>query len=108
MDDTIRNCLILIPALPLAAAVLVAVLGPRFLRSYSHWPVVLALAISFVASLILLREVGQEQQRTAAGGFEQVVTLWTWANVSNAYDLKADPPMTEPTDAGWRDFRIDI
>ena len=43
MDDTIRNCLILIPALPLAAAVLVAVLGPRVLRGYSHWPVVLAL-----------------------------------------------------------------
>src|SRR5262249_19658348 len=108
MDDTIRNCLILIPALPLAAAVLVAVLGARILRSYSHWPVVLALAGSFLASLVLLREVGQEQVRTGAGGFEEVITLWTWANVAEAYDLKADPPMAEPSEAGWRNFRVDV
>src|SRR5438093_9403887 len=99
MDDTIRNCLILIPALPLAAAVLVAVLGARVLRGYSHWPVVLALAVSFVASLVLLREVRQEQQ--VAGGVEQVVTLGTWCDIAGAYALKADPPAVEPTDSGW-------
>jgi NADH-quinone oxidoreductase subunit L len=108
MDDTIRNCLILIPALPLAAAVLVAVLGPRVLRSFSHWPVVLALAGSFLASLVLLREVSQEQARVRTDGFEQIVTLWTWANVGNAYDLKTDPPMAEPGDADWRGFRVDV
>jgi NADH-quinone oxidoreductase subunit L len=108
MDDTIRTCLILIPALPLAAAVLVAVLGARVLRGYSHWPVILALAGSFLASLTLLREVNQEQTRTHAGGFEQIVTLWTWASVPNAYDLKADPPMAEPGEAGWRSFHIDV
>ncbi len=108
MDDTIRNCLILIPALPLAAAVLVALLGPRILRSYSHWPVVLALAGSFLASLALLREVNHEQARAGAAGFEEVVTLWTWADVANAYDLKADPPMTEPGESGWRNLRVDV
>ena len=108
MDDTIRNCLILIPALPLAAAVLVAVLGPRVLRGFSHWPVVLALAGSFIASLVLLREVSQEQARATAGGVEEIVTLWTWANVGDAYDLKADPPMAEPNESGGRSFRVDV
>src|SRR5262245_27794577 len=106
MDDTIRNCLILIPALPLAAAVLVALLGSKVLRGQAHWPVVLALVGSLVGSLILLREVGQ--QGTTPGGFEKVVTLWTWAHVGGAYDLKQNPPTVEAADAGWRDFRVEI
>src|SRR5688572_18813962 len=105
MDDTIRNCLILIPALPLAAAVLVAVLGPRALRSLSHWPVILALLGSFLCSLVLLREVIQGQSSNPAGGFEQVASLWTWADVVNAYELAPNPPAVETTDSGWRSFR---
>jgi NADH-quinone oxidoreductase subunit L len=114
MDDTIRNCLILIPALPLAAAVLVAALGPRLLRGYSHWPVILALVGSFVMSLVLLREVGQRQvsvsvgNRVAIGGYEEVVTLWNWVNVENAYDLAANPPAVREEEAGWRNFRVDV
>jgi NADH-quinone oxidoreductase subunit L len=108
MEDTLRNCLILIPALPLAAAVLVALLGARVLRGYSHWPVVLAIAGSFLTSLVLLREVSQEQARAGHEGYEFVTTLWTWANVADAYDLKADPPSAEPSAAGWRNFRIDV
>src|SRR5215470_170508 len=108
MDDTIRQCLILIPALPLAAAVLVAVLGARVLRGFSHWPVILALAGSFICSLVLLREVNQARQTEGDGGFEQVTTLWTWVNVDNAYDLKANQPAATEQDAGWRNFRIDI
>ena len=49
--------LILIPAMPLVAAVVTAVLGPRVLRGRSHVPTVLALGISFVASLLLLFQV---------------------------------------------------
>src|SRR5437868_1178003 len=105
MDDTIRNCLIVIPALPLIAAVLLAVLGARVLRGYSHWPVILALAGSFVASLILFREVASAQARELDGGFEQIVTLWNWAAVGHQYNLTADPPSAEPPDAGWRDLR---
>src|SRR5436190_9879625 len=108
MDDTIRNCLILIPALPLAAAVVVALLGPRVLRGYGHWPVVLALGGSFLTSLVLAREVIQDPRRIDAGGFEQVVTLWNWVNVADAYELQPNPPAVQPTDAGWRDFRVDI
>lgn len=108
MNDTIRNCLILIPALPLAAAVLIAVLGPRVLRGYSHLPVVAALVCSFIASLVLVSEVAIAQQRAPAGGFEQVVTLWNWAEVPGAYDLKANPPAVEPSEAGPRSLRIDV
>src|SRR5436309_622700 len=108
MDDTIRNCLILIPALPLAAAVFVAVLGARVLKSLSHWPVILALGSSFVCSLVLLREVNQPRQAEGDGGFEQVTTLWTWASIDNAYDLKADGRAVTEQDAGWRNLRIDI
>src|SRR5262245_12638639 len=108
MDDTISRCLILIPALPLAAAVLVALLGARVLKAYSHWPVVLALGGSFLASLVLLREVSYEQTRAGNSGFEHVVTLLNWASVAQTYDLQADPPAAEPTDAGWRNLRIDI
>ena len=107
MTDTIRNCLILIPALPLAAAVVVALLGAKLLRGYSHWPVVIALVGSFLASLALLREVAQ-QHTTASGGYEQVVTLWNWASIERAYELKPNPPAIPESDAGWRDFRIDI
>jgi len=108
MDDTLRNCLILIPALPLTAAVLVAVLGPRVLRGYSHWPVVLALLGSFICSVVLWREVAQRQEGAGEGGYEEVVTLWTWANVENAYNLKANPPAVSAADVGWRNFRIDV
>ena len=106
--ETIRNCLILIPALPLAAAVLVALLGAKVLRGLSHWPVVLALVGSFVCSLVLLREVNQQQAGNRAGGFEHVVTLWTWADVGGAYDLKQNPPAVQSADAGWRSFRVEI
>ena len=62
MEDKIRLLMILVPALPLVAAVLVAVLGPRVLKAQSHWLVVLALIASFGGSVALLVNV-----RTAAG-----------------------------------------
>jgi NADH-quinone oxidoreductase subunit L len=107
MTDTITSCLILIPALPLAAAVVCAVLGPKLLRGYSHWPVVLAFLGSFLASLVLLREVAVNQTDGVPGGFEQVVALWTWADVPDAYSLAASSPQTA-ADAGPRSFRVEI
>ena len=47
----------LIPTLPLAAAALVAVLGPKFLREQSHLPVLLAAAGSCVLSVFVLLHV---------------------------------------------------
>jgi len=51
MSDTV---LWLIPLAPLVAAVLIALLGPKFLREQSHLPCVLALLVSFASSLMLL------------------------------------------------------
>ena len=108
MSDPLTTFLILIPALPLAAAILVALLGPRLLREHSHWPVVLALVGSFVCSLGLAREVMQRQQQTGSDGFEHVATLWTWALVPSAYEVTPNPPAITSPEAGLRDFRIDI
>jgi NADH-quinone oxidoreductase subunit L len=118
--DTISLCLILIPLLPLAAAILVGLLGAKVLREASHWPVIIAIAGSFLCSMVLMRELLQEQKNLPEGaaGYEKVVTLWTWANLENAYDLQPAAPaeavssnattVPAPSDAGWKDFRIDI
>jgi len=69
MPDT-RTLLILIPALPLAASLLTAVLGARVLRERSHWPTVLAIALSCVASLLLIYQVHHGIDERAAAGEE--------------------------------------
>jgi NADH-quinone oxidoreductase subunit L len=47
----------LIPALPLLAAVVTGILGPRLLRQYSHWPCILACAGSCVVAVMTFRAV---------------------------------------------------
>ncbi|HZZ30063.1 MAG TPA: NADH-quinone oxidoreductase subunit L [Pirellulales bacterium] len=81
--------LISIPALPLAAFLLLAFFGRGFGR-LSHWPVVLAFAGSFALSLPLLFSVQAQSSESLNGGqghigYEHVYTLWTWADVNNAY-----------------------
>ncbi len=85
MDDKIQLLMILVPALPLAAAILVAVLGPRVLKSQSHWPVFLALVASFGCSVALLVNVHQPSFEG-----EKVISIWTWANVADAYTQAGD------------------
>ena len=77
-NRTFPNLLIAIPALPLAAAAVVAVLGKRVLREQSHWPVALALAGSCLASVLLIFAVQQGQKDHQ---HEHLVRLWTWAAV---------------------------
>ena len=62
----IRTLLILIPALPLAATLLTAVLGKHVLRTRSHLPVVLAIAASCAASVLLVFAVQRDRQQLAA------------------------------------------
>ena len=85
----IKTLLILIPALPLAATLLTAVLGKRVLRERSHLPAVTALMMSFIASVVLLFQVQQQVEWTAKQDrdalplmYEDAVTLWRWADVS--------------------------
>jgi len=118
MGDFLSNLLILIPAFPLAAAMLVAIAGPRLLKQWCHVPVIVALVASFICSVGVLSEVSSrsasaepEHQALATAGFEHVVTLWTWADVGEAYEQagaaygNSDASVSEK---GSRDFRVDI
>jgi NADH-quinone oxidoreductase subunit L len=99
---SITQLLPLIPALPLAAAVLTAILGPRLLRSQSHWPTIFAFILSAAASIMLLYQVRGEAEQGRAGelGFAKTVTLYTWADVEKASDASAGKTPGH--------FRIDI
>ena len=109
----IPTLLILIPALPLAAALLTAVLGAKVLRGQSHWPTVLAIGLSAAAAVLLVFQVqGAIDDGAGQGGdhdqigFEETVTLWTWAAVDEAYYYS--PPQVEEGRPMPRDFQIDI
>ncbi|HEX7378012.1 MAG TPA: NADH-quinone oxidoreductase subunit L, partial [Pirellulales bacterium] len=97
----IKTLLILIPGLPLLACLLTAFLGAKVLRRRSHWPTVLAIVASFVCSLFLLSAVHrlQAEQSPGAVGIEQVYTLWSWVDFSDAYQLGKE---------GSRAFSIEI
>jgi NADH-quinone oxidoreductase subunit L len=101
----VKTLLILIPALPLAAAMLTAVLGKRVLRQQSHWPTIAALLLSFLASIVLLFQVQKRIDGPAETNVPAAVTLWSWYNIPDA--------MPRPSDAGelpasWGNFHIDI
>ena len=111
MESWIPTLLILIPALPLAGAAVTAALGPRVLRDKSHVPVVAGIAGAFLAATALLFAIrgglpaghGHDEGHSHESvGYEQVVTLWTWAAIGDAYDQET-PNGTVP-----RDFRIDV
>ncbi len=82
--------LILIPVLPLVAAIVTAVFGRGALKAKGHRPVVLALAASFIASLLLLAQVSRQ---SAAGdamvGWEATYDLWHWAGIDDAIQTPA-------------------
>ncbi len=121
-----RTLLILIPLLPLLAAVITAILGPKLLRGRSHWPVILGIGGSVLCSLLLaghvrsqvsdLQQSASETQGMGATpvGFEEVYTFWTWAWINDAYPQSAQPAPVGPNSAvpigstGGRDFRIDV
>jgi NADH-quinone oxidoreductase subunit L len=116
MDSKLHLLMVLVPGLPLAAAILTALFGPRHLKSASHWPVILALAGSFAASLGLLSEVKQRSAETAdKGGYEHVLALWTWMDLPEALSMDAATANVSPGAAAaatggsfLRDFRIDV
>lgn len=108
----IKTLLVLIPAMPLAGALVAAVLGKRVLRQRSHIPVVTGIGLAFLLSVVLLARVRTEANRAEQSpltkitlGYEQIVTLWSWATVDQAY---SHPTPGQPTPPPWRDFRVDI
>lgn len=100
----VKTLLILIPALPLAAAILTAVLGRRVLRERSHLPTVVGLLLSFVVSILLVFQVQEQVERSDKDYRPATVTLWSWYNVPDAMPSPGDSSL--PSD--WGDFHIDI
>ena len=91
MSD-VSHLLWLIPALPLAAAVVTAFLGPKVLRAQSHWPCILGAAGACVVSLVVFWAV-----YSAPGGTEekptQIVSYYTVFHadpVNVVFSLRAD------------------
>jgi NADH-quinone oxidoreductase subunit L len=114
MSD-LKTLLILIPALPLAAALLTAILGPRVLRSRSHWPAVLGLSLSCAASFMLVHQVHRASSETAQQsvsktvlGYEKIVTLWSWARTDAAYPRSPTTGTASSQMPGWGNFRVDV
>ncbi len=94
---TLDSLIILIPLLPLAAAIVVGCFG-WLLKERSHLPVVAALAASFVLSVMLLVQVRSEANSQAEGkgshavGYEHTMTLWQWASIADAYPAHVSHP----------------
>jgi NADH-quinone oxidoreductase subunit L len=95
---TIPTLLILIPALPLVAALLTAALGKRVLRERSHLPAVVGVGLSCLLSVLLVFQVQRgapspqplpENGIEPQVGYEQFARLWTWAAVADAYSPAA-------------------
>lgn len=81
----------LIPGLPLIGAIVAGFLGPKFLRARSHWPVVLAIAGSFIVTCIYalapLLSHGHSVNRVVAPSM-----VWFQAgNVVVEYAIAVDP-----------------
>jgi NADH-quinone oxidoreductase subunit L len=88
MESYIPKLLILIPAFPLLATVIIAVFGKRVLREQSHLPVALALAGSCLASVFLNFAVQQSPKH------EHVVSLWSWAAIDTGSGAQEATPST--------------
>ena len=91
--------LVLIPALPLAATLVTALLGKPLLGPRSHLPVVVALVLAFLLSFSLLFSVAGEvkNQPEDAHGWETTVNLWRWLQVDSAIATpEAARPAAEP------------
>ncbi|HEX6961408.1 MAG TPA: NADH-quinone oxidoreductase subunit L, partial [Lacipirellula sp.] len=84
----------LIPGAPLVAAAVIALLGPRFLRSRSHWPCWIALATSAICALLLVFEIMPAAFQTHGEGADGVIAAgYQWLSIGDMLiniDLRAD------------------
>ncbi|NUQ62440.1 MAG: NADH-quinone oxidoreductase subunit L [Pirellulales bacterium] len=110
---SIPTLLVLVPALPLAATLATAALGKKVLREQSHWPAVAGIGLSFLAALLLLFQVRAAVAQADAGpvriGYEEVVRLWTWANVEGAGGMEpGSPGPSPPRQIALMDFAVEV
>src|SRR5829696_8472569 len=74
---TMQQMYLVVPMVPLLASIVVGLWGHRMPRAASHWITIVAVAISFVASVIIFRDV------LAGNTFNGDVYVW-----ANAGDVK--------------------
>lgn len=103
-EETQQLVLWLIPAAPLASAIMTALFGPKLLKYRSHLPCWSALAVSFACSLILLLkilpsvntvvpETGVAAEAGVASAPQIVAFGYEWLNVGTLHaniELRAD------------------
>jgi NADH-quinone oxidoreductase subunit L len=93
MSD-VASYLWLIPVLPLAAAVLtalIAFLGPKGLRAYAHLPVIVATIASCVLSVMVLWAVSQAGPAEGEPALSKAYYTWfQTGNINVAFQLRAD------------------
>ena len=114
--DALGYLLAAIPAFPLVAAILLAILGPwlRGARREDAGKLTVgafaaALACSLLALLMFQAEESASESKDH--GFERVYTLWTWATAEADYEPLADreaPVELQRATLAPRDFRIDV
>ncbi|MBL9094273.1 MAG: NADH-quinone oxidoreductase subunit L [Planctomycetaceae bacterium] len=98
MFSSIERLIVMIPALPLAAALVTPIVGKKWLKERSHWPVLVCIVAAFLCSLRLLSLVAEGSENLGAGGFERTVTIAEWVLVEDAAVVAGQA----------RDFAVDI
>ncbi len=98
MFNSIEKLMVLVPALPLAATFVTAILGKRWLKERSHWPALICIGAAFLVSLRLLSLVAHDSNQPGVRAFERTVTLGTWVLVEDAAEV----------DGVARDFVVDF
>jgi NADH-quinone oxidoreductase subunit L len=97
---TVEHLMVLIPMLPLAATLVTAILGKRWLKERSHWPVLVAFFLAFLTSVRLLTIVSAHPKSTGPEDDWYKTTIAQWVLVEDAVKATADGKM--------HDFAIDI
>ena len=98
----------LIVALPLCAAVLLALLGKKTLGESGHWIALGGVGGACLCSLLLLLQV--RGMAGGAVGAERIVTLWTWSEIEVADQPANGVPATEAavSNPSLGDLRMDV
>ncbi|HEY7428758.1 MAG TPA: NADH-quinone oxidoreductase subunit L, partial [Gemmataceae bacterium] len=83
MSD-MRPYLWLIPALPLASAVVTGLIGPRLLRRHSHWPCILSTAGACVVAIMTFLAVQHGIEADPEGQPHAISVYYEWIKVGEA------------------------
>ncbi|MFO0811852.1 MAG: NADH-quinone oxidoreductase subunit L [Gemmatales bacterium] len=94
MPSGLGGNLLLIPGLPLLAAILTALFGRKYLKEQSHWPTIIAFALSFFFSLTVLGNVRSTPLPADLAEAPQIINVYDWITIGSVkvgVNLRADP-----------------